>query len=117
MITLLGEPQSTNSLYKYHCRFGFPTGYMSAKGKQLKEDYQWQAKAQWREAILEKDVAVQIKLYFKNAHKHDIDNYGKILLDSLTGICWVDDSQISQMTVAKFIDKSEPRIEIIIVGK
>lgn len=112
MITLLGEPKSSQHIYKYHCRFGFPSGYMSAEGKDLKYDYQIQAKSQWKNKPMDYPLVVNIRLYFKRGGKHDIDNYGKILLDSLTGIVWSDDSQIEQMIVSKFIDKSNPRIEI-----
>lgn len=111
-ITLTGEPKSSQHIYKFHCRFGFPSGYMSAEGKILKEDYQWQAKSQWKDKPMDCALLVEIKLYFKRGGKHDIDNYGKILLDSLTGIVWSDDSQIEQMIVSKFIDKDNPRIEI-----
>ena len=114
MITLLGEPKSTNHIYKSHCKFGFPSYYMSAEGKSLKESYQWQAKSQWKKKIVGKPLEVSICLYFKAQRKHDIDNYGKILLDSLTGIVWEDDSQIWKMNVSKMVDKINPRIEIFI---
>jgi crossover junction endodeoxyribonuclease RusA len=116
IITLTGEPQSTNNIYKAHCKFGYPTIYMTAAGKTLKEDYQWQAKSQWKAPIIEKeDVHITIKLFFGRKGKHDIDNYGKLLLDSLTGIVWEDDSQIIKMTVIKWYDKENPRIEVDIL--
>ena len=114
-ITLLGEPKSTNNIYKYHCKFGFPSGYLSAEGKKLKEDYQWQAKSQCKEKISNKPFEIEIKLFFKRDGKHDIDNYGKLLLDSLTGIVWEDDNQIFKQTVSKWQDKNNPRIEITII--
>lgn len=115
MITLTGEPRSTNNIYKYHCKFGFPSGYLSADGKALKEDYQWQTKSQWKDGITESTLTVEVKLFFKSKIKHDIDNYSKILLDSLTGIVWKDDSQIEQIIISKFMDKLNPRIEIEIL--
>jgi crossover junction endodeoxyribonuclease RusA len=114
-IVLSGTPKSTNHLYKSHCRFGHPTVYMTADGKTLKESYQWQAKSQWGGKPTKKAVEVFIELYFDSNRKHDIDNYGKILLDSLTGIVWNDDNQIWKMMVCKMIDKNNPRIEIDIV--
>lgn len=114
-IILNGEPRSNNHIYKYHCKFGFPSGYLSKEGKSLKLDYGRQAKSQWKDEPIEGEILVEIKLYFKRGGKHDIDNYGKILLDSLTGIVWVDDSQIGQMIVTKLIDKDNPRIEIEII--
>lgn len=45
----------------------------------------------------------------------DIDNYGKILLDSLTWIVYEDDKQIKLMTIQIMNpDKNNPRIELII---
>lgn len=113
-ITLTGEPLSTNSIYKSHCRFGFPTVYMTADGKALKEDYQWQAKSQVKGKVTAHDINISICLYFKSLRKHDIDNYNKILLDALTGIVWVDDSQIQKMSIEKLLDKNNPRVELII---
>lgn len=114
MITLLGNPQSTNSVYKYHCKFGFPKGYLSKEGSDLRESYQWQARSQWKKKPTEKEVAIDIRLMFRSHVRHDIDNYGKILLDALTGIVWEDDSQIQSMSVSKWMDKENPRIEVVV---
>jgi crossover junction endodeoxyribonuclease RusA len=114
-IILKGEPKSTSHIYKYHCRFGFPSGYISAEGKEIKHNYVEQAQKQWKGKTLESSIFVDIKLFFRRGGKHDIDNYGKLLLDSLTGIVWEDDNQIEQMMVTKLIDKDNPRIEIDIL--
>jgi crossover junction endodeoxyribonuclease RusA len=58
------------------------------------------------------DVIVTIALYFGDKRRRDIDNWHKILLDSLTGIVWKDDSQIQEMRVTKNIGK--PRIELTV---
>jgi crossover junction endodeoxyribonuclease RusA len=115
MITLLGSPQSTNNIYRSVCIGRFPRVYMTHEGVALKESYQWQAKSQWKDGIMEGVLMIEIKLFFKDKRKHDIDNYGKILLDSLTDICYADDSQIEQMIVTKLLDKDNPRIEIEIL--
>lgn len=45
----------------------------------------------------------------------DIDNYNKILLDSLTWIIYEDDKQIKLMTIQICEhDKNNPRIDLII---
>lgn len=111
-IVLKGEPKSTNNIYKIACTGRFPRNYMSDGGKTLKQDYQYQAKIQWKEKPLTGPLDINIKLHFKTRRKHDIDNYGKILLDSLTGIVWEDDVQIQTMRVSKWIDQENPRIEI-----
>lgn len=111
-ITLNGEPRSTNHIYKSHARFGHPVVYMSKEGKELKEGYIWEAKSQFKGTPLICPVELKIDLYFGRKGKHDIDNYNKILLDSLTGIAYEDDSQIERLHIRKFYDKENPRIEI-----
>lgn len=111
-ITLLGEPRTTNHFWKNSCHRGFSRVYISADGKALKESYQYQAKSQWKKKSSDANFEIFIDLYFGTKRKCDIDNYGKILLDSLTGIIWDDDSQIQKMTVQKHYDKGNARIEI-----
>lgn len=111
-IILLGIPQSTNHIYKSHCRFGYPTVYMTKEGKDLKESYQWQAKSQWKQKPSKRVFEISVELYFKDKRRRDVDDYNKILLDSLTGIVWSDDSQIWKITITKFIDAKKPRIEV-----
>lgn len=112
MITLTGEPKSTNNVYATICRGSWPTKYMTPKGRELKESYQWQAKSQWQEKPTKEPIQVFIRLFFGTKRKQDIDNFNKILLDSLTGIVWEDDSQIEEMIISKLYDKQKPRIEI-----
>jgi crossover junction endodeoxyribonuclease RusA len=107
-ITLLGKPESTNTLYR---RRGH-TIYMSKEGRDLKMSYSLQARMQWKYPMILDDVIVTIALYFGDKRRRDIDNWHKILLDSLTGIVWKDDSQIQEMRVTKNIGK--PRIELTV---
>lgn len=111
-ITLTGEPRSTNHCWKHSCNRGFLHSYMTPKGKEVKTSYQWEAKSQWANKPMKGPVQAIIRLYFGTKRKQDIDNFNKILLDSLTGIVWEDDSQIEEMVVAKLYDKERPRIEI-----
>lgn len=111
-ITLKGNPRSTGTLYKTICRGNFPSHYMSNEGKSLKEDYSWQVKSQYKKKIIEGEIELTVRLYFGNKRKNDIDNFHKLSLDSMTGIVYRDDSQIIRMTVEKYYDKNNPRIEI-----
>jgi|ETNvirnome_2_300_1030623.scaffolds.fasta_scaffold104731_2 Holliday junction resolvase RusA-like endonuclease len=112
-IVLKGNPKSTQSIYKAaHKRVTIM--YMTHEGKALKEDYQWQAKSQYKGPMLTKELDIDIKLYFKDKRVRDWDNYHKLSMDALTGIVWKDDSLIQRATVEKFIDKTNPRIEMII---
>lgn len=111
-ITLLGEPRSTGSIYKSRTLGKFSTIYMTHGGKALKESYQWQAKAQHRGQATDKPLKVVMRLYFGTKRKADIDNFNKLCFDSLTGIVWVDDSQVGDFHITKGYDKENPRIEL-----
>lgn len=113
-IILQGKPQSVNTMYATVCRGSFPTRFMSKKGKEVKESYQRQAKSQWKDKPLEGEILVHINLYFNDKRKNDIDNFNKGILDSLTGICWIDDSQICRLVTQRFIGKEEPYVEVFI---
>lgn len=90
--------------------------YMTAVGKDLKQQYSLEARSQWKKPVTKNSVKVAVKLYFKDRRKRDIDNHNKIFIDSLTGIVWEDDSQIEELIISKHVDKSNPRIEIIVVS-
>ena len=109
-IILKGNPYTNNLLYRSHGHIW----YMTKKGKDLKEFYRWQAKLQYKENLTREPLKIRIGLFFGDKRKRDIDNYCKILLDSLTGIVWEDDSQINEMRIIKDIVKENPRIEIYI---
>lgn len=105
-IVLKGQPLSTNNIYRH-------TGhrvYMTKQGKELKEDYQWQAKMQWKKKPLTGEIGVSAVLYFKDKRKHDLDNMNKLWIDSLQDIVFVDDSQIQSLYLEKQYDKADPRI-------
>jgi len=57
-------------------------------------------------------VAVSITLYFGTKRRADLDNFNKLSLDALTGIAYLDDSQIAELHVTRSYDKSRPRIEL-----
>lgn len=113
-IVLHGNPLSTNHIYKSRCAGGFASVYMSKAGKDRKEEYQWEVKSQWKDAPIEGDVMLDVILYFGDLRKHDIDNYNKLAIDSLSKIVFTDDSQIVDLHLIKEYDKSDPRIEIVI---
>lgn len=114
MITLLGKPYSTSSIYRSICRGKFPCVYLTDKGKYLKESYMWQAKSQWKNKPLTTQLKVNIITYHGNKRKNDWDNFHKLSMDALTGIVYEDDSQIQEAFVKKAYSKENPRIEISI---
>lgn len=113
-IILKGEPKSTQSIYKTACRGGFPSLYMSAQGKAIKEDYYYQTKNQYKRKPLTKNLGVSYDIYFGTKRKCDLDNFNKLVGDALNGIVWEDDSQIYELNIRKFYDKENPRVEIFV---
>ena len=111
-LILKGNPQSTQHIYKMTCRGKFATLYMSKAGKDLKEDYQWQLKAQYKGKPLTKELDLRVELFFGDERKRDIDNYNKLILDAMSGIIYEDDNQIQSLLIIKNIDKKNPRVEI-----
>jgi Holliday junction resolvase RusA-like endonuclease len=87
---------------------------MTVEGKALKEQYQWEAKSQWKGKPLEGDIEVSITLYFGTKRRADLDNFNKLSLDALTGIAYLDDSQIAKLTIERGYDKVRPRIEMTV---
>lgn len=114
-IILKGNPTSTGNIYKTMCRGNFPRTYMTHKGRQLKEDYKKQAEKQWKDGMWLCPIKMIIDIYFSQNRKYDWDNFHKLSMDSLTGICYEDDSQIQEALVRKHYDKENPRIEIDII--
>lgn len=112
-LTLLGEPRSTNHVWKHSCSRGFLHSYMTPEGKALKESYQWQARAQYHDRPLSCPLSITVAVYCSTRRKLDIDNAGlKLLFDAMNGLVWEDDCQIEEMTVVKRFDRRNPRVEL-----
>jgi crossover junction endodeoxyribonuclease RusA len=89
--------------------------YISKEGREIKKSYIEQATQQWKKLPLDGEVKIEVHLFFHNKLRRDIDNWHKPLLDSMTGIVWNDDSQITYMLVTKNMAKDSPRIEVVIL--
>lgn len=111
-ITLIGQCLSTNHIYKYRLIKTFIASYMSADGKALKEDYQWQIKSQYKGTPVTGDIEMEIHLFHGDKRKRDIDNFNKLILDACSGIIFINDSQIIKLTITKTYCKENPRAEI-----
>jgi Holliday junction resolvase RusA-like endonuclease len=57
-------------------------------------------------------VAVNISV-FRRAKRGDLDNYQKILLDSLEGILYENDDQITEIHAYRYDDPENPRVELV----
>jgi Holliday junction resolvase RusA-like endonuclease len=62
-------------------------------------------------APLEGPVRVRIHYGF-NADRRDVDGSHKLLLDAARGLLWVDDRQISSLTLSKARSSGAPRLEL-----
>lgn len=51
--------------------------------------------------------------YKRPTKKPDADNCSKIILDSLNGVCWSDDTQVVTLHMEKWYGE-EPRVEVFI---
>lgn len=115
MITLKGQALSTSHIYKTTCRNRFASVYLSAEGKAIKESFAKQLKQQWKEEPLKGDVRLSIVFFHGDNRKRDIDNFTKGLLDSMNGIIFTDDNQITELYLRKEIDKGNPHVTIEIL--
>lgn len=104
MITFITPPISVNRLYRGR-------RFLTKEGEDTKESMGWEAKSQWKKKPLEGEVRCRVTFYFKNG-RIDIDNAIKAFLDCLTGIIWIDDTQIVELHIFKKIDAKNPRIEL-----
>ena len=111
IIIFKGQPLSTQHIYRSVCRGSFPNRYMIKEGKELKEQYQLEAQNQYKGKVILTNCNMEIILFFKDKRRRDVDNYNKLVLDSLEGIVYEDDKQIQKLTVEKRISVN-PRIEI-----
>jgi Holliday junction resolvase RusA-like endonuclease len=101
-----GEPKSTQHIYGLVCHGRFPRRYMTDQGRALKEQYQWEARAQWRDKPLKGEVRMHV-----TKRKADWDNFYKLSCDALNCIAYEDDSQIRQ---SRSPTTSMPRIELAV---
>jgi crossover junction endodeoxyribonuclease RusA len=87
---------------------------MDTKCKTLKLSYQKQVRAQYSHLPLKAPLRAVLSLWHGTRRVTDIDNFNKLVLDSLTGLVYEDDSQIVELTITKGYDKERPRVEVII---
>lgn len=83
----------------------------SAEARSYQERAGWLAKAAGMREPLAGDVVLSIRLY-RPQRRGDVDNYLKVMLDSLNGIAWHDDDQVVELHVYRHDDRKNPRVEI-----
>ena len=75
------------------------------------EEWQWEAKSQYRDSPKTGDVVLDVIIYYPNL-KSDLDGSLKLIFDALTGVLYEDDKQITEFTAHKWVDRENPRVEI-----
>lgn len=106
-IVIREHPISFNMLYGQ-------TGnrrFMYKRGKEYKKKVREIAK----EAVdnpTPQGIVMEITYYFPDNRRRDVQNYERCICDSLIGIVYNDDSQITDMTLRKRMDKEDPRTVI-----
>ena len=58
------------------------------------------------------ELAVRADVY--RDLRGDLDNMSKVLLDSLSGVAFVDDSQVWDLRLVRHLDRQNPRVELTI---
>lgn len=91
-------PPSVNACYRSIPRGRICANILSKQGREYKARIE---RLLGSEVPTDKRLMVQIRLFMPDKRRRDIDNYNKILLDSLTGKIWVDDSQIDILSVSR----------------
>lgn len=81
---------------------------LSREGRQYKDSVAIRARAC---RVMPGTLKVNVDVY-RPRRAGDLDNTLKALLDSLTGLVWLDDSQIGEIHARRFEDKLNPRVEL-----
>lgn len=59
-----------------------------------------------------KGFGVRMDFHVTNRQRRDVDNYVKLVLDALTGLAWVDDSQVTEIAAKVHHQAEEARTEV-----
>ncbi len=107
-----GIPPSVNTYNRYTSR----NGKIIVANKKTTLDYKKQVQELWDQKYgknpKKEKFYVKMSLIFPDQRQRDIDNYSKVLLDSLTEHAWEDDSQIWKLKIKKKIQKNNCGVEL-----
>jgi Holliday junction resolvase RusA-like endonuclease len=108
MITILGQVPSKSNGYK----IGNNRLYKSKELKEYEERFYWQLLKHGLIINPLKDkFSIEIFVYFQS-NRSDLDNSAKIILDCLQNCKVIENDRLChRLTMHKFIDKDNPRIE------
>lgn len=80
--------------------------YTPRKTKEYEELVGWKAREVIKEP-LKGNVAVYITIYGGSRIQGDLDNYAKSILDGMNGVAYIDDKQISYLTIQRLKGEQE----------
>ena len=107
-------PPLNNRFYRHRAMKGHAVVYLSPEGAQYKENAGMLALSQWHREPLQGPVELMVRLYRPKA-VGDIDGPLKAILDSMSGVLYLDDKQIIRLVVDRLDDKAWPRVELEVV--
>ena len=105
--TELPLPPTTNQMYGFR---GYKK-FLSKESKDWLEEVRWQYKTSYKEEIKLEPVRLIVNFYLKR--DRDVDNL-KLILDSLQGFIIKNDSQVVELHIMKYKDKTNPRVELMV---
>ena len=102
-------PPSVNSYWVRNKGGGVRVSDRGREFKQNVSDYVfYECRIPRTPVFMTENLKVSLTLNFKNNIKCDIDNYCKGIFDSLNGILWTDDKQITLLTIEKNVGTKKP---------
>ncbi len=95
---------------------GSPSLYTPAKTKQAEKllAQEFMARRVIPSTPYTFEVAVHLDFFTKTAHRRDIDNYAKLVLDSANGLIWDDDAQVLELSCRIWRKDERPRTEFTV---
>jgi Holliday junction resolvase RusA-like endonuclease len=107
-----GPQISTNAAYR---KRGHGYGmFLTPEAKAWKELVSFFAKKAMKGQPLFTRPVFVIATYYKKTRAGDVDASGKLLLDSLQGVCFENDSLVRVFTQVKDHDPKRPRVEVTV---
>jgi len=91
--------------------------YTPKRTKDFKELVGWvsrQAVGANREYPSAEALTLVCQFWLKDRTRRDLDNLVKGVKDGMTGIVWIDDSQVACELLCKYVDRSNPRTDVFV---
>jgi len=116
--TLPGRPTSWKRTNRVNGRALTPEAMRLAKAAhaahalQARQRWAREHRAPWP---MEGAFALELDAYMPHRGSlPDVDNVAKLVSDSLNGLTWIDDVQVTDLVVRRRIDRENPRVEVVV---